>query len=128
MSGFSTTDSLSDLSTITSLSNGSWGNRENAVKESDCMCSWYYGDAGRSQYLIQYYCIDGPIGTQLNLYSWCRTGYYAINPQNFNTWYSGCALCTNGPVNSHYTSYCTPSVMYAVEDNCPWECNDGYTL
>lgn len=93
------------------------------ANESETRC-----DAGRSQYLIQYYCIDGPIGTQLNLYSWCRTGDYAINPQNFNTWYSGCALCTNGPANSHYTSYCTPSVMCAVEDNCPWECNDGYTL
>lgn len=37
-----------------------------------------------------------------------------------------CQSCTNKPANSHYTSYSTPSVMYAVESNCPWECDTGY--
>ena len=59
-------------------------------------------------------------------YYWCRTGYYANDPLHRGDWYSSCSPCTNGPENSIYTGYSTPSVMYAVESNCPWQCNAGY--
>ena len=111
---------------IRSLSNGSWSDYNHAVKSSDCNCDWYLSDSTRTQYLNQAPCQDGPSGYDYTKYSWCRTGYYADNPLTFNEWYTSCSPCTNGPANSTYTSYSTPSAMYAVESNCPWQCNAGY--
>ena len=111
---------------IRSLSNGSWSDYNHAVKSSDCYCDWYLSDSTRTQYLNQVPCQDGPSGYDYTKYSWCRTGYYADNPLTFNEWYTSCSPCTNGPANSTYTSYSTPSAMYAVESNCPWQCNAGY--
>ncbi len=93
-----------------------------------CMCRWLnLSDERRANYSILGECYLGAqSGDTYVYYSGCNVGYYAIGSRGFNNWYRDCAPCTNGPANSHYTSYSTPSVMYAVESNCPWECGDGY--
>ncbi len=111
---------------IRTLSNGSWSDYEHGIQASDCSCDWYLSDDTRIQYLNQTACQNGPSGNNYTHYYWCRTGYYASDPLNFNEWYNSCKACTNKPANSHYTSYSTPSTMYAVESNCPWTCDDGY--
>ncbi len=111
---------------IVSLSSGSWSDYEHAVSSSDCICNWYLSDSTRIQYLNQTTCYNGPSGNNYTHYDWCRTGYYASDPLNFNDWYNICTACTNAPANATYTSYSTPSSMYAVEDNCPWQCNANY--
>ncbi len=95
---------------------------------SRCLCRWdNLSDERRAKYTVINECYLGVQNekTYLN-YDWCRVGYYAIRPKNFGNWYYDCAACYNGPPNSHYTSYSTPSMMYAVESNCPWECDAGY--
>ncbi len=109
-----------------SLSNGSWSDYNHAIKSTDCTCYWYFNDEGRETYMNQRPCEYGPGGNNYTYFYWCRTGYYATNPLGWGDWYTNCAPCDNGPAHSHYTSYSTPSVMYAVESNCPWECDDGY--
>ena len=113
-------------SQITTLSNGSWTDHKHAASKNDCICDWYFSDETRIQYLNQRTCYLGPGGINYTRYQWCRTGYYASDPLNFNSWYNSCSACTNKPANSTYTGYSTPSTMYAVENNCPWQCNDGY--
>ncbi len=97
---------------------------------SQCWCIWYSLSApGMTRYNIRNACELGLQDVQNNrflYYEWCDVGYYAVGPRGSGNWYRGCSPCTNGPANSHYTSYSTPSVMYAVESNCPWECDDGY--
>lgn len=111
---------------IISVSSGSWLDFNHATSTSDCVCEWYFSDDVRTQYMNQRLCSEGPGGNNYTHYNWCRTGYYATEPLNFNNWYNNCAACTNGPANSTYTSYSTPSQMYAVESNCPWQCNTGF--
>ena len=101
---------------------------QNAWDVSFCHCGWHFSDPpARSLYLYEQPCYLGPGGYTFTKYDWCNPGYYAINPLNWNNWYNDCAPCNNyKPANSHYSSYSTPSVMYAVESNCPWECDAGY--
>ena len=113
-------------SLIISLSNGSWSDNNHAISRNDCVCDWYFSDETRTQYLNERTCYLGPGGSNYTKYEWCRTGYYASDPLNFNSWYNSCSACTNKPANSTYTGRGTPSTMYAVENNCPWQCNDGY--
>lgn len=113
-------------SSIISISSGSWDDYEHATGPSDCICDWYFSDETRTQYLNETTCSNGPGGNNFTKYHWCRTGYYATEPLNFNEWYNSCSACTNGPANSTYTSYSTPSSIYAVESNCPWQCNADY--
>lgn len=113
-------------SSITSLSSGSWTDYTHGASANDCICNWYFSDDTRTQYLNQRACVSGPGGTNYTKYYWCRTGYYATEPQNFNEWYNSCSACTNKPANSTYTGYSVPSEMYAVESNCPWQCNANY--
>lgn len=101
---------------------------EHATSSTACVCDFYFHDESRRIYQYEGRCYDGPTGYQYTRYYWCNTGYYASNPLWFNDWYSACTACTNKPANSHYTSYSTPSAMYAVESNCPWECDAGYGL
>lgn len=111
---------------IVSLSSGSWTDYTHGASANDCICNWYFSDDTRTQYLNQRACVSGPGGTNYTKYYWCRTGYYATEPQNFNEWYNSCSACTNKPANSTYTGYSVPSEMYAVESNCPWQCNANY--
>ena len=113
-------------SSITSLSNGSWSDYTHAVKSSDCMCNWNFSDDTTTSYLQQNACELGPVSNKYRKYSQCKTGHYASDPLNWGDWYTSCTACTNGPSNSYYTSYSTPSTMYAVESNCPWACNANY--
>ena len=114
-------------SLIISLSNGSWSDNNHAISRNDCVCDWYFSDETRTQYINERTCYLGPGGIiNYTRYQWCRTGYYASDPLNFNSWYNSCSACTNKPANSTYTGRGTPSTMYAVENNCPWQCNDGY--
>ncbi len=108
------------------VSNGVWGAGDVAQKTTDCVCGWTGSDETRTEYYQESRCENGRPDLTYNYYWWCRVGYYAIRPTNAYDRYYGCAACYNGPPNSHYTSYSTPSVMYAVESNCPWECDDGY--
>ena len=113
---------------IYSLSNGSWSDYTHATKAGDCQCYWYlYDKPNMTQYLIPTSCSaginNGPVHVH---YEWCATGYYASGSRDYNDWYSDCTACTNKPANSYYTSYSTPSTMYAVENNCPWACNANY--
>ena len=111
---------------IQSISNGSWADNNHAVSEWDCVCDWEFEDETRIKYLNEGACPTGPWEPDYTYYYWCRTGYYANDPLHRGDWYSSCSPCTNGPENSIYTGYSTPSVMYAVESNCPWQCNAGY--
>ncbi|MDE6570777.1 MAG: hypothetical protein K2L95_00970 [Alphaproteobacteria bacterium] len=111
---------------IRSLSSGSWSDLTHGASIYDCMCDWYFSDETRTQYMNERSCTYGPGGNNYTKYEWCRTGYYASNPLNFNNWYNSCSPCTNAPANATYTSYSTPSTMYAVESNCPWQCNANY--
>ncbi len=107
-----------------------WTHNSEKTQPEQCLCTWYLSDERRATYCMVTACYQGVpepgSDTEYLLYHNCRVGYYAIGPKNYNNWYSDCAACTNGPANSHYTSYSTPSVIYAVESNCPWECDDGY--
>ncbi len=120
-------EDLQYLITFYGVSNGVWGATYTAMQVDDCVCGWRGSDETRTYYYQESRCYQGRAGPEYNTYSECRTGYYAIGPVYSYNRYTGCAPCTNGPANSHYTSYSTPSVAYAVESNCPWECDDGYT-
>ncbi len=112
------------------LTMNTWGHEHNSTPES-CSCAWWPSDERRTKYELLGPCYLGTNNPSIEVYvkyEWCRAGYYAIEPKMRSDWYSDCAPCYNGPENSRYTSYSTPSVMYAVESNCPWECNDGYRL
>ena len=100
--------------------------RNHATRALDCYCDWYLSDETRTSYLKENSCMYGPASHDYTAYTDCRTGYYAAEPLGWGKWYTACRPCTNKPENSTYTSYATPSVMYAVEDNCPWECDVGY--
>ncbi len=103
------------------------GNASGSTPES-CMCRWdSLSDERRATYFNIAYCYLGMNNQNTYVYYYnCRIGHYATQPKNFGNYYRDCAPCTNGPANSHYTSYSTPSIKYAVESNCPWECDDGY--
>ncbi|MBD5388661.1 hypothetical protein HDR63_00180 [bacterium] len=112
---------------ITTLANGNWGDRnKHGVKSTDCICEWFFNDETRTNYEQQAVCSVGPSGPTYTYYYECRPGYYADNSLGWGEWYTACSPCDNGPAHAHYTSYSTPSVMYAVESNCPWACDDGY--
>ncbi len=111
-----------------SLSNGSWDDLEHCTTADDCRCDWILEDETRKYYLNQGKCSLGPSGTTFTQYEACRDGYYAAEPLYWGNWYSKCLPCTNAPAHAIYTSYSTPSEMYAVESNCPWECVNGYEL
>ena len=111
---------------IVSLSNGSWSDKNHGASAADCICDWYFSDETRTQYMNETTCSNGPGGSNYTHYEWCRTGYYASEPLNFNSWYNACSACTNKPANATYTGRGTPSTMYAVENNCPWQCNANY--
>ncbi len=117
-------------SVVSTILDKNWNSPDynHANKPSDCDCRWHkLSDERRANYTAEGTCIGGIDGAQEYLkYSGCNVGYYAISPMGFLNRYRDCAACYNGPVNSHYTSYSTPSVVYAVESNCPWECDDGY--
>lgn len=111
---------------VRSISSGNWSDAAHATGKADCVCDWFFSDDTRIQYMNERACYLGPGGSNYTLYSWCRTGYYASDPLNFNNWYNSCSVCTNKPANSTYTSYSTPSTIYAVENNCPWQCDANY--
>lgn len=111
---------------IISVSNGSWSDYEHATSSNDCMCDWHFSDDSTTWYLQQSVCSAGPTSDKYRHYVHCRTGYYAADPLNWGEWYTSCKACTTKPSNATYTSYSTPSVMYAVEDNCPWDCDANY--
>jgi len=113
---------------IRSVSSIDWSDLEHCAKANDCVCDWNFSDETRINYLNQGACENGPRGHNYTSYFECRTGYYAADPLDWGDWYTSCKACTNAPENATYTSYSTPSVMYAVESNCPWRCNDGYVL
>ena len=121
-SGAATPDSY------TSLSSGSWSDYTHGTSASDCICNWYFSDESTTRYLMQSACQNGPTGHKYRTYSQCRSGYYATGSLGWGNWYTSCTACDNAPNNATYTSYSTPSEMYAEESNCPWECNDGYNL
>lgn len=116
-----------NLAAVRSVVDGNWA-ATTAWDASQCICDWHFSDEIRTFYLMETACVNGPIGHTYTHYDYCRTGYYATEPLNWNNWYNNCAACTNKPANSHYTGYSTPSTMYAVESNCPWECDSGYNL
>lgn len=113
-------------SSIRSLSSGSWSDFEHGASANDCICDWTFSDETRIQYLNEGVCANGPGGNNYTYYSQCRTGYYAADPLNWGDWYTSCKACTNAPANATYTGYSTPSTMYAVESNCPWQCNANH--
>ncbi len=117
-------------SSVQALLDKDWNSLDytHANKPSDCICWWYdLSDERRTTYRSEGLCQNGDAGASaFHYYYNCRTGYYATQPVNNLNRYRDCAACYNGPEHSHYTSYSTPSVMYAVESNCPWECDDGY--
>lgn len=116
---------------IFSVSNGfpdSWYDRNHGTRDLDCYCDWEFSDETRNIYINEGSCLYGIYGPEFTAYSDCRTGYYAADPLGWGGWYTSCRPCTNKPEHSTYTSYSTPSSMYAVEDNCPWRCDDGYGL
>ncbi len=115
----------SAVSGIYSLNDGNWSGYNNCPSASLCICDFWYSDS-TSQYFYESSCPGGPSGNAYRNYYHCNTGYYAADPLNWGNWYTSCKACTNKPANSHYTSYSTPSTMYAVEDNCPWTCDEGY--
>ncbi len=103
------------------------GNVSGSTPES-CQCRWNnLSDEYRANYFVINPCYQGMMNQNTYLYyDWCRVGCYATRPRGTGYYYRDCAPCYNGPANSHYTSYSTPSIKQAVESNCPWECNDGY--
>ena len=118
-----------DFVSFVSLSSGSWDDYTHGASISDCVCNFYFHDEStRREYYYQSGCNGGPVGNPYRQYDWCNTGYYAAGPLGWGNWYTSCQPCTNKPANSHYTSYSTPSTMYAVESNCPWACDSGYGL
>ncbi len=108
------------------------GNASGSTPES-CQCQWdnlSNPSIGIEKYFVINYCYMGLRADVASYryisYQDCSIGYYASGNRNGNNSYMSCLKCTNGPANSYYTSYSTPSIMGAVESNCPWECNDGY--
>ncbi len=105
-------------------------NPKKYTRPEQCRCMWddNLSDERRVRYYIIGYCYRGAAKSLNYVYYYnCRTGYYAIGSHGVGSrYYQDCAPCTNGPENSYYTSYSTPSVQGAVESNCPWECNDGW--
>ena len=104
------------------------GSVTTASDPTQCQCNWEFKNGERWDRVL--YSRECLYGIDYNYpyvkYDWCKTGYYVTKPKNWGDWYSDCEACTNKPAHSHYTSYSTPSVMYAVEDNCPWECDADY--
>ena len=114
------------LASVTTIVNGVW-DAKNAWDVSQCVCDWHFSDLpARTKYQNEAKCTAGPTGNNYTRYEWCSVGYYATDPLNWGNWYTNCAACTNKPANSQYTGYGTPSVMYAVESNCPWICDSGF--
>ena len=103
-----------------------WSDTIHAANQNDCFCDFQYHDDTANFYFYQGPCYRGPNGHPYRYYYNCRSGYYAADPLGSGNWYTSCQPCTNKPANSHYTSYSTPSTMYAVENNCPWACDNGY--
>lgn len=124
----STVKASSVTPNIRSISSGNWSDPNHATGTGDCICDWWFSDETRTQYLNEGACINGPVGNNYTHYEYCRTGYYAADPLNWGDWYTSCKACMNKPANSTYTGRGTPSTMYAVEDNCPWQCDANYYL